>query len=56
MKQRSERKRVSSKPIAIRIDREQYERLKRDAKTHNRSAVAQLKSILYFHYFGRNAE
>jgi hypothetical protein len=53
MNNRTRRPKHSGKPIAIRIDRDQYERLKLDAKDHNRSAVAQLKSILYFHYFGK---
>lgn len=40
----------SDKPIAIRIDREQYERLKMEAELNNRSAVAQLKTILYLYF------
>jgi hypothetical protein len=45
-------KTMSDKPIAIRIDRGQYERLKTEAERHNRSAVAQLKTILYFYFTG----
>jgi hypothetical protein len=47
---------ISDKPIAIRIDRGQYERLKSEAERHNRSAVAQLKTILYFYFTGINAD
>jgi len=45
-------KTTSDKAIAIRIDRGQYERLKSEAEKHNRSAVAQLKTILYFYFTG----
>jgi hypothetical protein len=45
-------KTTSDKAIAIRIDRGQYERLKSEGKRHNRSAVAQLKTILYFYFTG----
>jgi len=47
---------MSDKPIAIRIDRGQYERLKTEAERHNRSAVAQLKTILYFYFTGITAD
>jgi hypothetical protein len=49
-------KTISDKPIAIRIDRGQYERLKSEGKRHNRSAVAQLKTILYFYFTGITAD
>jgi hypothetical protein len=45
-------KTISDKPIAIRIDRGQYERLKTEGRQHNRSAVAQLRTILYFYFTG----
>jgi hypothetical protein len=45
-------KTMSDKPIAIRIDRGQYERLKTEGRQHNRSAVAQLRTILYFYFTG----
>jgi len=49
-------RKISDKPIAIRIDRGQYERLKIEAELHNRSAVAQLKTILYVYFTGADAD